>query len=235
MNRVLSRTERLLPSALVHFLKRIHARLRMTAGIEPLSRQWGDRGQPLHREYLEEFLRERTADIRGRCLEFDEDRYTSRFGASDVSSLEILNKEEGNPKATIIADLTRPNTIPDDSFDCIICTFVLHIVFDLEKIVAELYRVLAPNGVLLVAVPQTTINYPYHHELWRFTPEGLQMLLTRAFGEGGVTVRAYGNSLTAAGWLRGLVGRDFTAAERNHHDARFAIMVCARAIKRHPA
>jgi SAM-dependent methyltransferase len=225
--------ERLLPSGLIRFVKLLRARLRMVAGIQPLSREWGDRGEPLHREYLEEFLRELSGDIRGRCLEFDEDRYTSRFGGSGVSNLEILNKEAGNPKATIVADLTLPNGIPDNSFDCIICTFVLHIVFDLQKIVAELYRILAPNGVLLVAVPQTTINYPYHHELWRFTPEGLRMLLTRAFGEQSVTVRAYGNSLTAAGWLRGLIGRDFTVAERSYHDPRFAIMVCARAIKRH--
>ena len=44
-------------------------------------------------------------------------------------------------------------------------------------------------------------------------------------------MRAYGNSLTAAGDLRALVADEFTKAELEYHDPRFAIIVCARAVK----
>jgi SAM-dependent methyltransferase len=205
--------------------------LRFALGVQPLSQRWGDRGQPLHRDYLEHFLQEFSGDIRGHCLEFDEDRYVSRFGGSRRTRLDILHKEEGNPRATLVADLTGPNKIPSNLFDCIICTYVLHVVFDFRKMIEELHRLLKPQGVLLVAVPDITMCYPYHHELWRFTAEGLKLALAGPFGDENVMVRSYGNSLTAAGWLRGLVGRDFTEAERAHHDPRFAMIHCARAVR----
>jgi SAM-dependent methyltransferase len=116
-------------------------------------------------------------------------------------------------------------------FDCIVCTYVLHLVFEKEKIVTELYRTLKPGGVLLVAVPDITVCYPQYHELWRFTAEGLHELLARVFGAGNVSVRTYGNSLTAAGMLRGLGSRDFTQAELDYHDPRYILVVCARAVK----
>ncbi|MGH2782355.1 MAG: methyltransferase domain-containing protein [Candidatus Rokuibacteriota bacterium] len=209
----------------------VRSRLRFALGVQPLSQGWGDRGQPLHRDYLEHFLQEFSADIRGHCLEFDEDRYASRFGGSRRTKLDVLHREPGNPRATLIADLTEPNDIPSNLFDCIICTYVLHVVFDFRKMVGELHRLLKPRGVLLVAVPDITMCYPYHHELWRFTAEGLGLVLAEPFRDDNVMVRSYGNSLTAAGWLRGLVGRDFTEAERAHHDPRFAMLLCARAVK----
>ena len=47
-----------------------------------MSYLWGfDRGVPIHRHYVEQFLREFASDIRGHSLEFQDDSYTSRFGA----------------------------------------------------------------------------------------------------------------------------------------------------------
>lgn len=226
--------ERTLPRPLVRLLQMSRARARLAFGLRSLSAQWGDRGLPMHREYLELFLRDVASQIRGRCLEFQEDSYTSRFGGTRVTAIDILHRDAGNPNATIVADLTKENAIPGESFDCIICTFVLHLVFEFETMVAELHRILKPDGVLLVAVPHITVAYPEHHELWRFTEEALRLLLAKYFGAADVTVRGYGNSLTAAGWIRGLVGRDFTAAERAYHDPRFAMVFCARARKRPP-
>ena len=150
------------------------ARARLPFGVRPLGDQWGDRGQPAHRDYLEQFLGEVAAGIRGRCLEFQEDSYTTKFGGARVGTVDILHRDPGNPNATIVADLTTANGIPSDAFDCIICTFVLHLVLDVDRMVAELRRILKPGGVLLAAVPDITVCYPEHHELWRFTEEGLR-------------------------------------------------------------
>ena len=210
----------------------LRARWRFGSGVEPLSEVWGfDRGQPIHRHYLDAFLREFSAAIRGHCLEFQEDSYTSCFGAERVTHVDILHLDGTNPKATIVADLTRSNTIPSDQFDTIICTHVLHSIGDLDKAVSELYRILKPGGVLLAAVPQVSMYDPGWHELWRFTPEGLHFVLAKQFGPGNVITRAYGNSLTAAGEMRGLVSHEFTQHELSFHDPRFAVEVCARALK----
>jgi SAM-dependent methyltransferase len=210
------------------------ARARLSIGVEPLSYTWGqDRGREIARYYLEElFLTEFREDIRGRCLEFNENRYTSRFGArSKITEIDILNLEDDNPATTIQADLTKPNSIPSDVFDCIICTHVLHVIYEFDQAIADLHRILKPGGVLLIAVPQTSMYVPGLNELWRFTQEGLNLALAKSFQPRNITMRTYGNSLTAAGEIRGLAAHEFTRRELHHHDVRFAVEVCARVMK----
>jgi SAM-dependent methyltransferase len=210
----------------------VRARVRVAVGVQPLSTPgYWHRGMPISRYYLEQFLQERSSDIFGHCLEFLDDDYTSRFGEERVTRVDILHKEAGNKKATIVADLTQPNDIPSDLFDCINCTYVLHMIFEVDKAVSELHRILKPGGVLLVAVPGFNLTSGGAHPLWLFTPEALHRVLARVFGAENVSVHAYGNSLTAAGYLRGLVAHEFTQAELNHHTPEFALAVFARAYK----
>jgi hypothetical protein len=212
-------------------LDRAARRLRCAWGVEPLVESWGERGKSIHRHYLEEFLRSQASSIRGRCLEFQEDSYTTRFGGDRVSSIDILNKEPGRKETTLVADLTAENDLPSDYFDCVICTYVLHIIYEKERVISELHRVLKPGGTLLVCVPNITVHYPRFPELWRFTADGLGALLARRFGQENVSVTGYGNSLTAVGELRGLGVDAFSSAELSHHDPRYALAVCGRARK----
>ena len=208
-------------------------RLRMGMGTDPLARGWFARGLPVHRYYTERFLAAHGAEIHGHCLEFQEDSYTTRFSSGGITKLDILHiaRDPRAPQATIFADLTRENDMPSNAFDCIICTYVLHVVYQAERMVAELHRILRPGGVLFVAVPNITIGYPEFPELWRFTPQGLARLLESTFGSGNVQASSYGNSLTAAGELRGLAVRDFSQAELDVQDPRFGLVSCARAVK----
>lgn len=222
---------------IVRFPPKFKARMRSAFGLEPLSYLWGfDRaGTSIHRDFVHQFLRECSEDIRGHCLEFQEAGYTNWFGGEKVTKADVLHVDDSNPQATIVADLTKPNGIPSDAFDCIICTHVLHVIFELDKFVAEMRRLLKPGGVLLVAVPCVSMCDPDWHELWRFTEEGLHRVLAQSFGNENVTTRAYGNSLTAVGQLRGLVAEELSDAIMNYHDRRFAVEICARAVKRGPS
>lgn len=207
---------------------------RLAIGVHPFSGAWFERGMPVHRYYLLKFLEQHAADIRGHCLEFQEDSYASRFGGDRIARLDILHKERDaqSAHATIIADLTADNEVRADTFDSIICTYVLHGVPEVERIVSGMHRILKPNGVLLVAVPNITIKYPQYAELWRFTTDGLRYLLERSFGAGQARVSSWGNSLTAAGELRGLAVNDFSAGELDFHDPRYGLVICARAVKK---
>jgi glycosyltransferase involved in cell wall biosynthesis/SAM-dependent methyltransferase len=228
----LPKSIRALASKSLQLVSVAKARIRLGIGVRPLSLLWGsDRGLAIHRYYLGQFLQEFRADVRGHCLDFQQDTYATRIGGRAVSKVDVLHIDDSNPLATIIADLTKPNSIPGNQFDCVICTHVLHIIGELDRAVAELYRILKPGGVLLVAVPQVSMCDPGYHEMWRFTAEGLSFLLAKAFGAENVIVRAYGNSLTTAGEIRGLVSTEFSPSVLDYHDPRFAVEVCARAIK----
>jgi len=214
-----------------HPLRFLLARLRLLAG-RPLSLRWGlDRGLPAHRYYVNLFLEEFRRDIGGRCLEFDDRNYLERYGGANVRRGDVLHLDESNPRATVVADITAENDLPDDAYDCIICTHVLHVIADVPAAVRTLHRVLRPGGVLLCAVPHVSMCDEREGELWRFTRLGLETLLARVFGAENVEARGYGNSMIAAGEMRGLIASEFTWRELHAHSARTPVEICARAVK----
>ena len=74
----------------------------------PLSDHWGrERGTPIDRYYIEQFLNTHQSDIRGSVLEVMDTRYTDLFG-SDVQRSDVLDVDRDNPEATLVADLGAP-------------------------------------------------------------------------------------------------------------------------------
>src|SRR5436190_23825188 len=64
--------------------------------INPTSTAWGkDRGNPVDRYYIEQFLQMYREDIRGRVLEVGSPAYTDRFG-KNVAHCDVLDSNPGN-------------------------------------------------------------------------------------------------------------------------------------------
>ena len=81
--------------------------------LTPISRSWGfDRGLPIDRYYLEHFLERHAGDVRGHVLEFYSNSYTKLLGGERVTRSDVLNVEQGNPKSTIVADLSTAHDLP---------------------------------------------------------------------------------------------------------------------------
>jgi len=80
------------------------------------------------------------------------------------------------PEIDIIADAHNlPFTAK--SFDNIIMASLLEHVQNPPKLLDEAYRILKPNGLIVVSAP---FMYPFHadpNDYWRFTDEGLKYLL----------------------------------------------------------
>jgi SAM-dependent methyltransferase len=201
--------------------------------LEPISRSWGgDRGQPIDRFFIEQFLERSASDIRGRVLEFGDNSYTLRFGGTAVQRSDVADVDPANPAATLIADLGTGTGLPDAAFDCIICTQTLQFIADTGTAVAALHRALRPGGVLLLTAPgisQVVLDErnPWP-DFWRYTPAGLEVLLRRAFTTP-PAVHAYGNVFTAIAFLHGLAVEELTAHELEQTDAAYPLIVAARA------
>jgi len=205
--------------------------LRRTA---PVSRHFGfDRGHPVDRWYIERFLEQRASDIRGVVLEFGDDTYARRFGR-ELDRVDVTDVDPTDPSATLSADLNVADSLPADSYDCIVCTQVLLLVWDLATAVRNLHQALRPGGVLLATVPGITRTCEDDTgrwtDYWRVTSGGALRLFEAEFGAGNVEVAGHGNVLSAVANLHGLSASELDEDELAVDDPNYEVIVtiCAR-------
>lgn len=200
----------------------------------PLSDCWGhDRGIPIDRYYIEQFLAMYRADIHGAVLEIKDSGYTNRFG-SNVQRRDVLDIDPANPQATIVVDLATADAIESDSFDCFVLTQTLQFICDPRNAIKHAQRILRPGGVLLATVPAISrVERAYvTTDYWRFTPASCTALFGAVFGAEQTTVRPYGNVLAATAFLTGMAYEELAQHELDAHDPYFPVMVAVRAVKR---
>ena len=203
--------------------------------LAPISRVFGyDRGRPIDRRFIDSFLASHAQDIRGRVLEIGDNAYTMRFGGERVTRSDILHVSEAAPQATLIGDLADGDHLPSDAFDCIVLTQTLHLLFDLEKAVATLHRLLRPGGVLLLTVPGVSSvdrgewGFTWY---WSLTSASLRRLLERRFPAASIGIEVYGNVLAAIAFLHGLADHELDPGELDAQDPHYPVIVAARAVK----
>jgi SAM-dependent methyltransferase len=206
--------------------------------VTPISRHWGyDRGNPVDRYYIERFLGRNARHVRGRVLEVGDSAYTWRFGGKRVQRSDVLHVVEGHPDATIVANLAYADHIPTNSFDCIILTQTLHLIFEVEPAMRTLHRILSPGGVLLLTVPgisQTTDDEWRESWFWSFTRASLGRLAGMVFGEDSYEVESSGNVLAATAFLYGLAMEELRRHELDVNDPDYPVTITLRAVKLRP-
>lgn len=190
----------------------------------------------IERYYIEDFLASHRQDIRGRALEMGEPLYIGKFGDGDVTQPEVMNYVEGNPNATIVADLTNAPHVPDNSFDCIIITQTLQMIYEVHDAIKTLHRILKPGGVVLATSHGITKvarreGVDDWGEYWNFTTQGSRRMFADVFGRENVEVQSYGNVLTTIANLHGLAASEVDPEELNYNDPDYELLVMVRAVK----
>lgn len=208
-------------------------RLGVFRRARPLSDFWGfDRGTPVDRYYIESFLAAHREDVKGRVLEVQDSRYTDRFGTG-VEHRDVLDIDASNPRATIVADLTAANGVPENAFDCFILTQTLHLIYDFRAALRHAHRALKPGGVLLATLPSVSrvSRGAAETDCWRVTPVAASIFFGQVFGPERVTVHAYGNVLTAIAFLSGMAHEELSRRDLEARDDAFPVIVAVRAVK----
>ena len=203
--------------------------------VTPVAGSFGfERGRPVDRYYIERFLEEQASAIAGRVLEIGDATYTRQFGGSRVTRSEVIHASDGVPGVTIVADLADAPHIPAGTFNCVICTQTLQLIYDVRGAVSTLHRILAPGGVLLATFPgisQTDDRAWEPSWYWSFTPVSARRLFGDTFGPSGVEVTVHGNVLTAICFLHGIVTEELRPEELAYTDPSFPFLITVRAAK----
>ncbi len=201
----------------------------------PVSRDWGyDRGTPVDRYYIEQFVQRHAADVRGVVLEVQENDLTTRCGGNRVTRSDVIDLNPGNARATIVDDLRRALTVADDTYDCVILTQTLHVIDDMRQVLTECRRILKPGGVLLATLPsasRVSLEYGPRGDFWRVTEAGARALFEAVFPPNHVQTRAFGNVRVNAAFLYGLACHELDADTFDTHDPYLPLLVGVRAVK----
>jgi SAM-dependent methyltransferase len=134
--------------------------------------------QKITRKKLQSFLsrygsKERTLDIGSGGALYGYNAFFPNIVTADIDPAR---------KPEVIADI-QSLPFKDGEFTNILCAEVLEHVPDSRKAASELYRVLAPGGMLILT---TRFVYPIHDapgDYWRFTKYSLQMLFDQEHWE----------------------------------------------------
>lgn len=201
----------------------------------PLSDYYGlDRGAPIDRYYIERFLNEYRENIRGRCLELLNNEYTKKYGDSRVTQSDILDIDETNVDANIIGDLRNLTNIADNTYDCIILTQVLQFIDDVDAAIKECYRILKPNGTVLVTLPSVSrvdCIAGVQGDYWRFTQASATYLFHNVFNAGACHIQSYGNVRAGIFFLAGVAQEDISKKIMIDNNENFPLLISVIAVK----
>jgi hypothetical protein len=180
---------------------------------------------PIDRYYARHFVELHRDYITGDVLEVQHSFYTEQFGTniSRADSVDI----DPRFKPTFVCDLARADVIPSNAYDCFLMPFTFAHLRDLEGALRTALRVIRAGGAILAVAPALTplvIEYP---DYWRFSRDGLRVLLERVWPGCEITVEAYGNCLAVVAEMLGLAAEELSPAELDVHDSRYPLLVTA--------
>lgn len=204
--------------------------------LTPFSSVFGlDRGLPIDRYYIENFLQQHSDDIQGRVLEIGDASYTRQFGGEKVTQSDVLHAVAGNPEATLVGNLDTGEGIPKETFDCMILTQTFLVIYDVQSAIANSYAALKPGGVLLATFPGISQISRYDMDrwgdFWRFTDASARRLFGDVFGNERVTTSTFGNVLSACAFLHGLAAQELKPKELTYNDPDYQLVITMRAVK----
>jgi hypothetical protein len=198
------------------------------------------RGTPIVRYYWERFLEQHRSDVRGRALEIGSTQTLQRIGRSAVTRAEAIDVA-ARAGIDIVADISRAEALPADTYDCIVVPFTTHLIYDIDAALHHLIRMCTPGGVLLVNFPCVEYYFPRGldmntgitlHVHWSFTPLQVENLLRRqGLDADSFALVSDGNLFARVAYQANLPVEELTQEERDFRDEGHPLLISARVVK----
>lgn len=201
--------------------------------LNPLNRTFGfSRGMPIDRYYIEKFLDENKNLIFGDVLEIAENTYTFKYGGDKVRKSHILYiNDDDNIKKDIVGNFETGEGIEEEMMDCIILTQILPFIYNTQKAIKNIYKMLKEHGTALITVNGISQISRYDMDrwghYWNFTDMSMQRLLETVVPKDNIKIQTFGNVKAATALLYGLAVEDMAEDSLDVWDKDYQISICA--------
>jgi len=111
------------------------------------------------------------------CAGWEPNYYQPLFPGKRYIKQDMQNFDP--PCIDIICDISDMKPISDGSIGLVLNLESLEHIPYPQKAIDEIYRVLRPNGLLILTTVMHFKIHPCPKDYWRFTPEGIALLLNR--------------------------------------------------------
>ncbi len=168
--------------------------------LYPASRVFGyDRGLPIDRFYINEFLTKQAKLFKGSCVEIGYPEFALKFNIPPENITVIGVNGGGRDFRYINCDLTSECTLPESVFDLFICTQTLNFISDYKSAVKNSSKLISKEGAFVGTVSGLSTLSKYDEDRWgdyyRFSERAIREALLEYFYD--VEIVTYGNLYSA--------------------------------------
>lgn len=193
------------------------------------------------RYYWARFLERHRADIQGHGLEIGTSDTIRQYGGQMLTKADAIDLAAHSSEVTVVADLSRADHVPSDTYDCFVIQFTMTVIYDVEAALYHAIRMLKPGGVLLVNF--ACVDYYLHRGLdmgtgaplymyWWFTPIQVANTLQRlGLAETDFQIDVCGNLFTRFAFLMNMPAEELTGHELDFADPGQPLLICSRIAK----
>ncbi len=187
-----------------------------------------NRGNPIDRYYIEDFLERNSEYIHGDVGEMGELTYTEQFG-QEINNKYIFHVSQKGEDIKNI-NLETGEGIENELLDCFICTQTIQFIYDIKSVAKNIYKLLKDDGVALITaagISKISLgDYNQWGEYWHFTKQSMKRIFQDA-GFSEIEVESYGNIKTAMCFLYGMTVEDLSEDDFELNDEQFQVIITA--------
>ena len=198
--------------------------------VKPVSRRFGrECGSPIDRYYIDRFLESNSQYIVGDVFEVADDYYMNKYGADNIER--HIMHVEGNGDNVKKINLETGEGVEESVADCIILTQTIQMIFNLDMVICNIYKMLKRGGAALITVhgisQLSLYDYRNWGEYWRLTDIAMSQLLEKYFQKEKIDIKTYGNVKIATAFLYGLCQEDLDENDFSYNDKQFPVIITA--------
>lgn len=204
--------------------------------LVPTCREFGfSRGTPVDRIYVENFLEKNKENIYGRVLEIADSTYTKKYGNYEKGFIPCALHIKGWGENVVQGDLESGEGIEEEAFDAAIITQTLMLIYNLDNVAANIYKMLKHNGCALVTVSGISQISRYDEvnwgSYWGLHKGALINLFGKYFKKENIEVEVFGNVKTSTALLYGITAQELGEEAFTYNDPQYPVIIGVKLIK----